>query len=70
MREVAEGECWEEFMDFMEGLEGGGIEEFSTEDLAFFHASWYMKVGHTNLGRMYVALAKAIAIDIKARETA
>ena len=69
MREVADGECWEDFMGLMEIAEGDK-DGLSSEQLVHFHSIYYMKVGHSNLGRMYVALAKAIAIDAKARQTA
>lgn len=62
MREVAAGECWEDFYGLLETLTGDA-DGVSAEELAVFHASWYMRVGHANLGRMYVALAKAMVAE-------
>lgn len=54
MRAVAENECWNAFMEIVNDL-----DETSALELALFHTEWYMKVGHTNLGRFYAALATA-----------
>ena len=57
MREDAEG-VWEEFLELCEN-----IDQYSAQELSVFHLSNYMQVGHANLGRMYVALAKAMATE-------
>jgi len=56
MKQVAENECWEDFLAIVDGL-----TELSALDLIAFHANWYLKVGHNNLCKFYIAALRAHA---------
>ena len=54
MRTDVDGPCWSEFLTIFDNL-----DESTALDMMKFHVAWYMKVGHTNLGRMYAAAVRA-----------
>jgi hypothetical protein len=56
MRATAENECWDEFEAIVDSL-----QDMTALELISFHYDWYMKVGHVNLARFYIAALKAHA---------
>ena len=54
MQTDADGPSWNEFIKIFDNL-----DELTALDMMKFHVAWYMKVGHTNLGRMYAAAVRA-----------
>ena len=56
MKEIAEQEAWPDFIEIVDEL-----PKLTALELITWHSGWYMRVGHVNLSRFYMAALRAHA---------